>query len=111
MPNAHHLAALELFREIGDRAGEAEALNGVGAILLATGRTNDARVHYDTALSLADQIGDRDQQARAHDGLGQIFHAAGQPSRARRHWEQALALYAELGVPEAEEVLAQLSVV
>ena len=108
---AHHRAALELFREFGDRAGEAEALSGLGAILLATGRTGDARVHYDTALSLAGQIGDRDQQARAHDGLGQAFHAAGEPGRARLHWEQALALYAELGVPEAEEVLAQLSVV
>ena len=114
---AHNLAnqaagyyrqALELFREFGDRSGEAEALNGIGAAFLAAGKPDDARSHHETALSLARRIGDLDEKARAHDGLGQACHAVGDIGQARRHWEQALALYAKLGVPEAEQVRAKL---
>jgi DNA-binding SARP family transcriptional activator/Tfp pilus assembly protein PilF len=105
----HYREALALFREFGDRSGEADALNGIGAILLAIGRTEDARVHHDTALSLASHIGDLDQQARAHDGLGHACHAAGDLDEAHRHWQQALAIYTELGVPEADQVRAQLA--
>jgi len=61
--------ALTLFREIGERAGEAEALNGLGDVLLATGQAERARAHYAAALVLASQIGDKHEQARARAGL------------------------------------------
>jgi tetratricopeptide (TPR) repeat protein len=101
--------ALALFREIGDRADEAEILNGLGEIFLATGHPAQARAHHAYALSLARQVGDQVQQARACDGLGRACHAGGDPARARRHWQEALALYTSLGTPEADQIRAQLA--
>ena len=69
--------ALALFRESGDRTGEAEALNGVGEILLATGQPDEARAEHAAALALASQIGDAYEQARAHRGLSAALDATG----------------------------------
>jgi tetratricopeptide (TPR) repeat protein/transcriptional regulator with XRE-family HTH domain len=101
--------ALALFREIADQAGEASALNGLGSVLVASGRAGDARTQHAAALAVATQIGDKHQQARAHHGLGDAHHAAGEAGQARSHWRQARTLYAELGAPEADQVLGQLS--
>jgi tetratricopeptide (TPR) repeat protein len=90
--------ALALSRETGDQEDEAEALNGLGEVLLGTGQPGQARVRYAAALGLASQIGGKYQEARAHNGLGQ----------ARRHWQEALTLYTTLGTPEASRVRAQL---
>jgi DNA-binding SARP family transcriptional activator/Tfp pilus assembly protein PilF len=107
---ADHLQqALALYREIGERSGEADALNSLGEALLATGQPGDARTRHIAALGLADQIGDKRQQARAHHGLAHACQGTGDAELARHHWQQALALYTELGVPEAEQVRAQLA--
>ncbi len=94
--------------ETGDRTGEAEARNGVGEILLATGRPDEARVDYTAALALASQIGDAYEQARAHDGLGAALHAGGDDGLARHHRSRALELYSALGAPEADAIRAEL---
>ncbi len=101
--------ALALFREIADQAGEASALNGLGSVLLASGRASDARARHAAALAVATQIGDKHQQARALHGLGDAHHGLGAAGQACSHWQQARTLYAELGAPEADLVLAQLS--
>jgi DNA-binding SARP family transcriptional activator/Tfp pilus assembly protein PilF len=104
----HHQQALDLCRETGSRSGEAEALNGLGEVLLATGRTGPALAQHTGALRLASEIGDKYQQARAHDGLARSYRASGDTGRAREHWQRALALHTDLGLPEAEQVRAQL---
>jgi len=105
----HHQRALVLFREIDDRSGEADALNGLGETLLGAGRHDQARGHHAAALSIAGQSGDRHEQARAHHGLARAHLVTGDRDRARHHWQEALAGYADLGVPEAEQVRAQLA--
>jgi DNA-binding SARP family transcriptional activator len=105
----HHRQALALFHEIGNRSGGAEALNGLGEVFLATGRAGHARTQHATALSLASEIGDKYEQARAHDGLARTHRATGDAAQGRRHWQEALALYTDLGVPEADQVRAQLA--
>ena len=106
---SHHQEALTLFRELGDRAGEAEALNGLGDALLASGQPEDARAQHAIALGLASQIGDKFERARAHNGLAHTFHATGDPGQARHHWQQALTVYTELGAPEVDDVRARLT--
>jgi tetratricopeptide (TPR) repeat protein len=98
-----------MFREMGDRSSEAETLNSLGDVLLATGQPGDARAQHAAALGLAGQVGDRYEQARAHYGLARVCDAAGDPSRALPHWRQALALYAELSAPEAGQIRARLA--
>ena len=67
-----------MYREIGNRSGEADALNSLGEVLLAIGQPGHARFEYATALRLAVETRDKYQQARAHHGLG-----AGLPCRRR----------------------------
>jgi tetratricopeptide (TPR) repeat protein len=104
-----HRRALELQREIGDRAGEAQARNGLGDVLLTIGLAGDAATEYAAALGLASHIGDRYEEARAHDGLARAHDALGASGQAGDHWRQARTLFAELGVPEADQIRAQLA--
>jgi tetratricopeptide (TPR) repeat protein/transcriptional regulator with XRE-family HTH domain len=101
--------ALALSRELGDLAVVAEALNGLGEALLAAGRAARALARHQTALVVASRTGDEYQQARAHNCLARCYHVAAEPGPARRHWQRALVLYTALGVPEADEVRAELA--
>jgi len=77
--NRHLEEALALNRELGHRSGETDALNSLGAVLLASGKPGDASAQH-SALDLAERIGDKYQQAHAHDNLGQTYHAAVSPA-------------------------------
>ncbi|MGH3156420.1 MAG: tetratricopeptide repeat protein, partial [Streptosporangiaceae bacterium] len=105
----HLSQALALHRENADKAAEAETLNGLGDVFLATGQHRQACTQYTAALDLAGQIGRKYEQARAHDGLGRAHHDLGDPVQARHHQQEALARYTELGDPEADQVRARLA--
>jgi tetratricopeptide (TPR) repeat protein len=100
--------AVTLFRETGDRSGEAQALNGLGAVFLAYGQPGRACRQHSAALTLAGQAGDQDREAQAYEGLARAYQAAGNAEEARRSWQEALWRYAELGLPEADQIRAQL---
>ncbi|MER7397962.1 BTAD domain-containing putative transcriptional regulator [Streptomyces sp. NPDC000151] len=104
-----HRQALDLSRQTGYRACEVEALNGLGEALRASGRPAEARVWHTDALAKAVEIGERYEQARAHEGIAATHRTTGDLHRARSHWEAASSLYADLGVPAADTVPAQLA--
>ena len=101
----YHQNALALYRKTSLR-GEADALNGAGETLLATGRPDEAHTRHSAALSLTSQTGDRYQQARAHQGLASACQATDQLDQGRQHWQHALDIYADLGVPDATRIHA-----
>jgi tetratricopeptide (TPR) repeat protein len=105
---SEHEIAVAQFRQLGNPSGEAKALNSFGDTLLAAGSPDLARAQHRAAVSPAEQADDRYEQARAHDGMARTF-AATDPDQARWHWKTALALYADLGVPEADRVHADLA--
>jgi hypothetical protein len=51
----------------------------------------------------------RSQQARAHCGLASACQVTGDSGQARSHGQQALARYTDLGIPEAEQVRAEIT--
>jgi tetratricopeptide (TPR) repeat protein len=104
----HVERAIAMFRDMHDQGSEAEALDGLGECLLDEGRPEEARGHHAAALDLAVEIQDQYEQARAHRCLARTYAATGDREAALRHWEQALVGYAELGVPEADEVRAEM---
>lgn len=106
----HHRASFALFGRLGSEIGEATALNNLGTVSLAAGRTADADTEHSAALTIAERVGDRYEQARAHAGLGHALHRNHDLERARRHWDQALLGFDELGVPDAEQLRAELAV-
>lgn len=105
LARTRHEQAAALYRELGDTAGEAAALNGIAE---AAGDPARAVEEHTTALALACLTRNRPEQARAHDGLARAHLTLGHPARAREHGRLALGLYGELRVPEAEEVRAFL---
>ena len=51
-----HTAALELFRQIGDRHSQADALNNLGRILQATGNMAGAQEYFTEARQIQSEI-------------------------------------------------------
>ncbi|WP_239162728.1 ATP-binding protein [Paractinoplanes rishiriensis] len=106
----YFVPALTIFRELGNRGGETGALNGLGEASAAAGRHADAVTYHAEALALAVDIGQTDEQACAEAGLGRAHRMLGNHALADEHYRQALTLYTALGLPEADEIRADLAV-
>jgi Tetratricopeptide repeat len=99
---------LTIFRAIGHRRGQAEALNETGHLLLdASDGAAALRAHHD-ALRLARDIGHRGEEARAMDGIGRGLIQAGDTGDGVAWLRRALAIYRRTGVPEADRVAAAI---
>lgn len=111
--HSQHREAREYGRRARDLArsaqlpmGEADALNSLGETELAAGDREQARAAHDEALEIARRVDDPSEEARALRGLGR---AAAHPTEARGRLRAALAVFQRLGVPEADEVRAELA--
>lgn len=88
--------ALELFRELGDQAGEAAALYHHGLRYYHAARPVDARRTLEQALQIQQEIGDRAGEGQTRYGLA-LLEGQGRPTTAKQLrrlelLEQALAL-------------------
>jgi len=72
-----------MFRDLGNRLGQAEALNRLGELSSRTSATGQAREHHTRALAIARDIGVPSEEARALEGLGGGFCAR---AGRRRGW-------------------------
>ena len=101
---ASHTRALQLYRDLGDRSGEAEALNNIADMARASATPAEARPYYDRALALAVTIAAQHEQARALEGLGLCQISDGQPQQGRDLLRQALTVYQRIGSPQARNL-------
>ena len=101
---ASHQQALALFRDLGNRLGQAEALNRLGELSTRTSATSQARERHTQALAIARDISAPPEEARALEGLGQAHLQDGNPGQAAAHLQQALAIYQRIGAPAARRV-------
>ena len=97
----YHQNALALYRKTGLR-GEADALNGAGETLLATGRPEQAYACHTAALALTRQTGNRPEQARSLTRLAAVFRQQGDYAQAAGYDQQALTIYRQIGDPDGE---------
>jgi tetratricopeptide (TPR) repeat protein len=97
-------AALALYRQVGDRLGEATCLRSLGDVALRGGDHTAAREQHEAALALYRQVGNRLGEANCLKGLGDVA-PAGSPEE-REQYEAALALYRQVGdrLGEAESL-------
>jgi tetratricopeptide (TPR) repeat protein len=72
-------------RRVGDREGQAHALNGLGLGYARSGRPDDAKPHYEDAVALFAAIGDQVAEARTHLNLASVLERLGQLVDAVRH--------------------------
>ncbi len=90
-------AALDTFRALGDRPGEAEALRELGFAAWRAGRPAEALGHARAALALHRSLEDVAGEASALHNLAELTRELGSPRAALAGYEQALALHWSAG--------------
>jgi tetratricopeptide (TPR) repeat protein len=92
-----YAAALELYRAVGARLGEANTLQAIGDVQQFRDERDAALESYAAALELYRAVGARLGEANTLKAMGQLSLAQGDLSRARRMLDQALDLYSAIG--------------
>jgi ATP/maltotriose-dependent transcriptional regulator MalT len=94
MPHAlaFHEEALDLYRELGDQAGIAFALNNLGGHADRQGAYEQATEYYEEALDLYRELGDSRGMAIVFNNLGNKVRDQGDQQRAADLYGQGLAL-------------------
>jgi tetratricopeptide (TPR) repeat protein len=93
---------LAVYRHLGDRRGEVDALKGLGEVEWLVGECGKARDYHTQALVLARQFGDRCVEVDALWGLGDVERLVGEYGQARDYHTQALTLARQLAYRRGE---------
>jgi tetratricopeptide (TPR) repeat protein/transcriptional regulator with XRE-family HTH domain len=112
-----HTTAIAAALRVGDRPGQADALNDLGTVLRLTDDYPAAAHAHEQALGIYRDLGDRLGEANALNTLGSVLKLTGDYPAATQAVERALGIYRDLGndVGEASalnhlaEVLARTS--
>ncbi|MGQ0535560.1 MAG: ATP-binding protein [Methanobacteriota archaeon] len=89
---ASYNQALDLYKKVGDRLGEANTLHGIGEAQQLKGQAGAALASYTQALDLYKKIGDRVGEANTLSSLGCLEVQRGNVVEAERLVRQAAAL-------------------
>ncbi|MBP7865515.1 MAG: tetratricopeptide repeat protein [Acidobacteria bacterium] len=89
--------ALVIWREAGDRAGEARALRRAAEAKRASGMPEAALALIDQALAVSREAGDRSGEAQALCDRAEVFYFRGDRSQALALLEEALPLWRAAG--------------
>jgi tetratricopeptide (TPR) repeat protein len=89
--------ALEIYREIGDRQGEAYSLNNLGLAYDGLEQYQRAIDFYEQSLAIDREIGDRQGEVYALNNLGNTYKNLNQYQQAINYHEQSLAIAREIG--------------
>lgn len=88
--------ALQITREIGDRAGEGTMLNNIGRVYDSLGQYQEVLGYYNKALPIVKEIGDRAGEGATLNGIGGVYRSLGQFQEALRYYNQALPIFKEI---------------
>jgi tetratricopeptide (TPR) repeat protein len=89
--------ALDLFRELGDRANEAVVLNGLAGMLEKQERYPEALAVALDALRMLKAVGHWWTQATLENGVGWLYAHLDQYDQALTHCQRALSLHRDSG--------------
>ncbi|MBD2586377.1 tetratricopeptide repeat protein, partial [Planktothricoides raciborskii] len=91
--------ALNIFREIGDRNEEGNALIGLGNAYNSLGQYQKAAEEfYQQSLTIKREIGDRNGEGIALNNLGNAYNSLGQYQKAAEEfYQQSLTIAREIG--------------
>jgi tetratricopeptide (TPR) repeat protein len=83
--------SIRLWREAGDRKGEAEAVGTLGSTCHSVARFDEARTHQERRLALAREVGDWINESGALAALGNLHMALSEHDAASDCYERASA--------------------
>jgi tetratricopeptide (TPR) repeat protein len=92
-----HATAVQAARQLGDRRGEANALNDLGDVRYLAGEYPGAAEAHQKALGIYRDLGDRQGQANALTYLGVVRQHTGDYPGAAGALEEALGICRDLG--------------
>ncbi len=92
-----HHPALAIFREIGDRKGEANSLMNLGLAYNDLGQYQQAIEFHQSALAIFREIGNRAGEANSLMNLGLVYNDLRQYQQAIEFHHPALAIFREIG--------------
>jgi DNA-binding SARP family transcriptional activator/tetratricopeptide (TPR) repeat protein len=95
--DAHLRRAMELYRALGDLAGQAETHRDLALKLDRQESHREALAEAEQSLRLFEAAGHPFGQARAENAIGWFHNKLGDPTKALAHCQGALALQARLG--------------
>jgi predicted ATPase len=93
----HHLAALELRRQLGDQQAIGASLNGLAVVAMFEGNYLEARQLLEESLAIARQVGDESGTIYVLNNLGVVEMYLWHFDRALQLHEEALGLYRQHG--------------
>ncbi len=97
-----HQQSLAIFREIGDRGGEAKSYNNLGIVYRSLGEYQKAIEFCQQSLAIKREIGDRGGEAFSYNNLGTVYQYLGEYQKAIEFYQQSLAIKREIGDREGE---------
>ncbi len=97
-----YIEALPIYREIGDRLGEANCIQAVGDLQLQWAEYGSARQQYEAALQIYQAIKAQLWEANSLKALGDVSLALVEYETARRQYGTALAFYRKMGDKRGE---------
>ena len=94
--------ALELYRELGDRQGEATSLGNLGLAYRSLGEYKQAIDLHNQSLEIDRKLGDRQGEGASLGNLGNAYYSLGEYERAIDLHNQYLTIARELGDHQGE---------
>ncbi|NEP85933.1 MAG: tetratricopeptide repeat protein, partial [Okeania sp. SIO2C2] len=88
---------LPVMQEVGNRSGEAYALNNIGLVYHSTSQPQKALEYYEQALPVMQEVGNRSGEATTLNNIGELYRNIGQPQKALEYYQKALPVMQEVG--------------
>jgi tetratricopeptide (TPR) repeat protein len=92
-----HQQSLAIFREIGDRGGEAASYRNLGTVYDSLGEYEKAIEFHQQSLAIDREICDRGGEANSYNNLGTVYNSLGEYEKAIEFHQQSLAIKREIG--------------
>jgi len=89
--------ALENYRKVGNRTGEADTLGKIGLHYNSLGQFDEALGYFNDALLIRCEIGDRTDEATALNNIGSAYRNLDKPQEALRFYNKSLTISREEG--------------
>ena len=89
-------AALAVFQQVEDYAGQAKVLQAIGDVQRTLGKQDDALASYEQALALFRRLGDQLGEARSCQAMGDVQRLRNDLDTALHCYEQCLDLFQQL---------------
>ena len=95
-------AALDIYRELNNRQGEAALLGNLGSAYDSLGEYQRAMDFHQQSLAIARDIGDRQSEANSLGNLGIVYDRLGEYQQAIDFYQQSLAIKRDIGDRQGE---------